>query len=142
MRRFHRTREFLFCRPWGSVLYQDILLEKMLPYAKKKMPKEWIFQQDCDPKVKSKLVLEFLKARKVKVLDHLAQSPDLNPIEHLWGALGIRVTTKIHSNKIAVRQSLQEEWEKIPKDNVQHLINSMPRRCAAVIGAKGMAIKY
>ena len=47
------------------------------------MSKDWIFQQDNDPKHKSKLVQEFKKMRKVKLLDHPAQSPDLNPIENL-----------------------------------------------------------
>ena len=42
-----------------SVMYRDILSEKMLPHAKKEMLKDWIFQQDNDPKDKSKLVQEF-----------------------------------------------------------------------------------
>ena len=78
----------------------------------------------------------------MKGLDHPGQSPDSNPIENLLDGLGILVSTKKHSNKTAVWQSLQEEWEKVPKDNVQRLVDSMPRRCAAVIAAKGMAIKY
>ena len=58
------------------------------------MPKDWIFWQDYEPKYKSKLVQEFLKVRKVKVLNHPEQSPDINPIENLWDALGIRVAIK------------------------------------------------
>ena len=62
--------------------------------------------------------------------------------ENLWDALGIRVETKKHSNKTASWKKLQEEWEKIPKNYVQRLVNSMPRLCAAVIAVKGMATKY
>lgn len=125
-----------------KVMYRDIMAEKMLPYSRRKMPKNWIFQQDNDPKHKSKLVQGFLKGRKVKLLDHPAQSPDLNPIENLWDTLGRHVGTKKHSNKDDLWRTLQEEWEKIPKDYVKRLVDSMPRRCAAVIAAKSMATKY
>ena len=118
------------------------LCQNKITICQEKNAKDCIFQKDYDPKHKAKLVQEFLKVRKVKVLDHPAQSPDLNPIANLWDALGIRVATKKHSNKVAVWHNLQEEWEKIRKDNVQRLVDSMPRRRAAVIAAKGMATKY
>jgi hypothetical protein len=34
------------------------------------------------------------------------------------------------------------EWEKIPKEVCQNLIESMPRRVAAVLRAKGGHTKY
>ena len=37
---------------------------------------------------------------------------------------------------------VEKEWEAIPKDVVQNLIASMPRRCAAVVKAKGGHTKY
>ena len=37
---------------------------------------------------------------------------------------------------------VEKEWEAIPKDVVQNLIASMPRKCAAVVKAKGRHTKY
>lgn len=75
-------------------------------------------------------------------MDWPAQSPDLNPIEHLWDELGCRVGKKKHSNKRELLRSLNDEWTNIPQERITRLIESMPRRCAAVIAAKGMATKY
>ncbi|CAK9801681.1 Transposable element Tcb1 transposase [Anthophora quadrimaculata] len=123
-------------------VYKDILDKQMLPFAKDNMPDGWIFQHDTDPKHASKIVSQYLSAKNVRVLEWPAQSPDLNPIEHLWDKLGRRVTNKKHSNKRDLFKTLSEEWNKIPRDTIIGLIESMPRRCAAVIIFKGMATKY
>ena len=70
------------------------------------------------------------------------QSPDLNPIEHVWDILGTKLDGKKPKSLKELEKKLKEEWVKISPIEVQKLLQSMPRRVAAVIAAKGGHTKY
>ena len=73
-----------------------------------------------------------------------AQSPDLNPIEHLWGFLKRKLSEHKHppSGIHELLERIQMKWEEIAVEECQKLIESMPRRVQAVLKAKGGYTKY
>ena len=97
----------------NAAMYRDILSEEMLPYARRNFPRGWIFQQDNDPKHRSQLLQEFPSKKNIRVLKWPSQSPDLNPIEHIWQDLQLRIGTGNYANKAALWKNVQEEWKNI-----------------------------
>ena len=70
------------------------------------------------------------------------QSKDLNPTENLWWELEKQVHKHKVSNKSELEQVLQEEWQRVLPSVTRKYTQSMPRRLAAVIKAKGGATGY
>ena len=103
-----------------------------------------IFQQDNDPKHTSKKAKKWFEDNDITVLKWPAQYPDLNPIEHLWNHLKKRLAGyEEPANSIAeLWESVQKELEEITKEECQKLIESLHRRLAAVVRAKGGYTKY
>uniref|UniRef100_A0A3B5A6C7 Tc1-like transposase DDE domain-containing protein n=1 Tax=Stegastes partitus TaxID=144197 RepID=A0A3B5A6C7_9TELE len=64
--------------------YIKIPADKMTP-SPQKLGRRVILQHSNDPKHPAKITQEFLKKRKVKTMTLPRMSPDLSPIEHLWG---------------------------------------------------------
>lgn len=137
------------CRIEGRMnaeLYTDILNDELLETIRQQELDKLliIFQQDNDPKHTSKRAQQWLRENEIQTLEWPSQSPDLNPIEHLWVHLKRRLATyKNEPNGLEeLWERVQEEWNRIPAAVCIDLIDSMPRRVAAVIKAKGSYTKY
>ncbi len=87
-------------------MYCDIL--------KRRLGRRAEFQHDNDPKHTSKMTTALLKKLRVKVMDWPSMSPDLNPIEHLWGILKRKVEERKVSNIHQLCDVVMEEWKRIP----------------------------
>ncbi len=78
----------------------------------------------------------------VGVLDWPTNSPDLNPIENLWGIVKRKMRNKRPKNANEPMATVKETWASIPPQQCHKLITSMPRRIEAVIKAKIPSIEY
>ena len=118
----------------------------MIPIVHKLIGREFIYQEDNDPKHGGdrgcRAVKEFFKEEKINRLDWPPQSPDLNPIEHLWGDLKKRLASSKCTSIPELKKRITEEFEKTDGNYIRKLLESMPQRCKAVIRADGGHTKY
>ena len=75
-------------------------------------------------------------------MDWPGMSPDLNPIEHLWGILKRKVEECKVSNIQQLRDAIMEEWKRIPVATCEALVSSMNKRVKAVLENNGGHTKY
>ncbi len=127
----------------NAAIYQEILEHFMLPSADKLYgDADFIFQQDLAPAHTAKGTKSWFNDHFVTVLDWPANSPDLNPIENLWGIVKRKMRDTRPNNADELKATVKETWASIPPQQCHKLITSMPRRIEAVIKAKGAPTKY
>ena len=86
----------------------------------------------------------FRESNQICSLSHPPQSPDMNPIEHVWKRLKTNINkhSKHPQNAAELENMIMEAWKEIDQDFINSLISSMPRCVKALVDAKGGVIKY
>ncbi len=97
-------------------MYCDILKQSMIP-SLRRLGRRAVFQHDNDHCL--------AKEAEVEVMDWPSMSPDLNPIEHLWGILKCKVEERKVSNIHQLRDIVMEEWKRsILKRRVKEVLQN------------------
>lgn len=125
--------------------YQEMLHDNLLPFITLTEDDKVIFQQDNAPIHTAASTKKWFEDFGIELLPWPALSPDLNPIENLWGILARRVYDqgKPPINNIAeLRRRIESAWADIPDEILNKLINSVPDRLLEVITNKGKSTKY
>jgi len=127
----------------ADVYVEEVLIPYVVPYAPF-IGENFLFMQDNARPHIARRVLNFLDEVGINRLDWPANSPDLNPIEHLWDNLGRKVR-----NHAPAPQTLRElqrvfgnEWNTITQDEIKGPIRSIPDRINEVIRARGGHTHY
>lgn len=126
-----------------GVRYRDEILDPYVgPYTA--MGNTFILMDDNARSHRALLVEDYLEGHGLERMEWPAQSPDLNPIEHVWDYLGRHVAAlsppprSLHE----LEQGLLRVWSSLPISVSDNLIGSMESRCRQCIAVRGGHIPY
>ena len=69
-------------------------------------------------------------------------SPDMNPIEHVWAMVSRELVGQVFANRDRLWDAVQAAFQKITPAQINNLCDSMPRRIASLLAAKGWYTRY
>ena len=88
-----------------------------------------IFQDDNARPHRGRVFNDFIRQQNIQRLEWPANSPDLNPIEHIWDELGRRFYRLNPPQTLPqLRQRLVQEWVNTPQRVIRECVQSMRRR--------------
>lgn len=105
---------------------------------------QMIFQQDNAPCHTARKSIAWFQKNRINLLEWPAQSPDLNPIEHLWAHLRKHIYIRKCNSITELKKTILEEWEKISPSVCKRLVHSLPncKRITEVTKHNGGTTKY
>ena len=131
----------------NAVRYKEILQARLLPSVRNMFPgqgDQYIFQDDGAPCHRAKIIKNWLTENNItSMTDWPGQSPDINPIENLWAIIKRHIRERKPTGRVSLIEAIIRAWNHdVNIDTLHKLIESMPRRIAAIIAAKGNVTKY
>jgi transposase len=128
----------------NAVKYRDDILDPIVLRFLQQRNFDHVFHHDNARYHLARVCQDFLNQNHIRVLPWPALSPDLSLIEHLLDELGRRVRHRQNPPETLqwLRDALVHEWNNIPSTFIQRLIDSMRRRCEAVVAARCGHTRY
>ncbi|GFY32095.1 transposable element Tcb2 transposase [Trichonephila clavipes] len=126
----------------GTMTGQRYIDEVLLPHVRLfrgAVGDKFVFMDDNATCHRTLAVQDCLDSEGIQRLVWPARSPDLNPIENVWDALGRQVAVRNYSptNKNTLIRALTEEWDKLPQQLLDNVVQSTVRRVECCITLHG-----
>ncbi len=126
----------------NATVYLSIVADHVHPFMTTVYHLLMYFQQDNAACHKAQNISDWFLEHdnEFTLLKWPPQSPDLNPIEHLWDVVEreIHIMDVQPTNLQQLCDAIMSIWTKISEECFQHLVESMPRRIKAVLKTKGV----
>ena len=108
----------------NSEKYIDTLERFCLP-SMQEMPgtAEKYLIDDSAPCHRSKRVMDYKNQKNISCIDWPGNSPDLNPIENLWGIIKRKLSRKVIKNKKELIEALLNAWKDFNPLTLQKLVD-------------------
>lgn len=91
--------------------------------------RRYIWQQDGASPHRSSETLQFLNTKIPIIFDWPAYSPDLSPIEQVWGYMKKKISGKKYQNEKELYENLSQIWNDIPNETLNNYTSSFWARC-------------
>lgn len=124
--------------------YQQILEDHFLPLHDLLGGPSCVFQQDRAPIHMSNSTKMWFNMHNINVMDWPSLSPDLNPMENVWGHLARKVYAngRQYFSTKDLTTAIEQAWYELSPEVMQNLVLSMENRVFEVIKGNGNTIKY
>ncbi|GFU57977.1 transposable element Tcb2 transposase [Trichonephila clavipes] len=114
----------------GTMTGQRYIDEVLLPHVRLfrgAVGDKFVFMDDNATCHRTLAVQDCLDSEGIQRLVWPVRSPDLNPIENVWDALGRQVAGRNYppTNKNTLIRALTEEWDKLPQQLLDNVVQSM-----------------
>ncbi|GFV45488.1 transposable element Tcb1 transposase [Trichonephila clavipes] len=131
----------------GTMTGQRYIDEVLLPHVRLfrgAVGDKFVFMDDNATCHRTLAFQDCLDSEGIQRLVWPARSPDLNPIENVSDALGRQVAGRNYppTNKNTLIRALTEEWDKLPQQLLDNVVQSMVRRVECCITLHGGHIPY
>lgn len=137
------TSVVIFTGVLTATRYTDILEVALIPFIEEQYPEQHRFQLDNDPKHTSRWSQNFFEEKSINWWRTPPSSPDLNPIENVWGSMKnySRTHAKPKSTE-ELRAGIKAFWKTLTPSVCKRYIRHLRRVIPKVIEVDGAPSGY
>lgn len=123
-----------------SARYCTILNEYLVQTANTLYPEGWRLQQDNARCHTSRYTRTWLEDNRIETIPWPAVSPDLSPIENIWGLMKIEVERKAPRTRHELVAAVLEAWQLVTETYASNLLLGIPDRLHKCLRLHGLCI--